>query len=186
MGEGLQLWNNFVDAFLTEVKKLGSSSDELHSFWGSITGRTDRYLGNSGLLKRIDSKLKLEFIWEYLHIDGCYRDSNGWPQVFVEVENNPNSTLNEIEKLCYVRAPLKILITVSKWPPDKPLKQIWTKNISNSWQWLQESPDTVYGFMIGEAKKDNSQGESLFYHYFSVSATGEVLNGEKEEFIGKF
>lgn len=183
MRNGADLWNDFRKLFLAEVCKL--NYEERKQFWWSRRDRTERY---RGLLRSIAGELKLDYnpkvAEKYFRIDGVYADPAccGMPQIWIEYENDARSTQLEMDKLCYVRSPLKVLITVSRWPAVR-LKEEWLQYIRDSWSCWPESADTVYGFIIGEAKETVRGGESLFFHFFSVSADGNATP-EEEELIG--
>ena len=180
MSEGRELWRKFEDAFLGEVRSL--SKNDLHIFWWSSSGRTKTNADR--VLPGVGGRLHLEFVTEYLRIDGHYRDQKGCAQIFLEWENDVNTTAEEIDKLCYVRAPLKVLVTVSEWPCVK-VKETWLNMIRDSWRWLPEAGETLYGFVIGEAKEMESGGEGLFFHFFTSSAKGDPSE-EEEQFIATF
>ena len=186
MRKGVDLWDSFKRLFLVEVREF--NDEERKQFWSSRPSRTSMY--RDRLLPRIADGLKLEYKPEssenYFRIDGLYADPDcyGVPQIWIEVENDPKSSEREMDKLCYVRSPLKVLITVDRWPDDH-LKAEWLRYIRETWSCWPESTDTVYGFIVGEAKNSGDGGESLFFHLFSVSADGNAAP-EEEELVGGF
>jgi hypothetical protein len=108
----------------------------------------------------------------------------GSPQVFIEYENRAQSAMVEVEKLCYLRAPLKILITFCRWP-DKDLRKKWVDCVAGSWKWLPEFSGIVYGFVIADIMCERQGGRKrLCFHFFGVSADGVLMGNERTEFIG--
>jgi len=188
MTKGLELWNKFVGRLLEELHAM--PQDKVDDFWSAPTARTYCYLDRDrGLLPKIAKDLDMAFSKEIMHIDGQFRYKEpGFPLIFVEVENDARGIKSsELEKLCYVRAPLKLLITVRKWP-DPDLKASWLRDIADcNGQWLPESPEVVYGFVIGEGKWVQAEHrKGLFFHCFAADANGRVIEERPSEFIGWF
>lgn len=185
MQKGADLWDDFKRLFPAEVRKL--NDEQRKQFWSSRPARTNTY---RNLLPRVAAGLKLEYNSEYseslFRIDGLMADRacHGMPRIWIEYENDARTTEREMDKLCYVRSPLKVLITVDRWP-DVPLKDMWLRYVRESWSCWPESGDTVYAFVVGEAKDAGGGVESLFFHLFSASADGNTAP-EEEELIGGF
>jgi hypothetical protein len=193
MTKGLKLWNDLAFEFLRELRAM--SPEQLKKFWGTRSDRTASYLGKKdGILPRIAMKMGMRFKAEHMRFDGeFYREGDdGFPEVFVEVENKATDIArSELENLCYLRAPLKLVITVSMGPEqDKALKSQWLKDVKDCQQkWLKESPEVVYGFIIGEVKwEDTDQGKrkGLKFHLFAASPDGEIVVKERDEVVGWF
>ena len=185
MTKGLTLWNDFVRLLLDELRAM--PREEIDYFWSTAPARTNCYLNpGHGILPKIAARLGMTFSTEVMRFDGQFRYKEpGFPLIFVEVENNADSIAdNELEKLCYVRAPLKLVITVCKWP-NSGLKTRWLKDIADcANQWLPESSDVVYGFVIGEAKWVEAERRlGLFFHCFVADANGMLIEERHSEFI---
>jgi hypothetical protein len=191
MTKGLTLWNALVTALLDELRAL--PQERIDYFWSTPSKRTEGYLASDqGLLPRIAQRLGMVFTPEVRRIDGEFKYmADGFPQIFAEVENNASSIAeSELEKLCYVRAPLKLIITVCPWP-NPELRDRWLKVIADcAKEWLPESPEVVYGFIIGECRweeqVDSPQRPGLFFHLFAVSSAGELVDERPQEFIRWF
>jgi len=167
------------------------SPEQVRDFWGTPTDRTETYLAiDHGIIPEIARTMGMRFVREYMRIDGELFPNNGFPHVFIESENDPTSIADsELEKLCYLRAPLKVVITVSKWP-DESLRTRWLQDIKDCQQkWLPESEDVIYGFVVGEAKweeTDVGKRLGLTFHLFAVSPDGEVVDERPPEVVGWF
>jgi hypothetical protein len=107
MLRGLSLWKDFTSELLRELHAM--SPDEVKEFWSTPTKRTDCYLApNRGMLPRMAEKVGMQFKREYLRIDGELCRDEGFPEIFVELENDGASVADsELEKLCYVRIAVK-------------------------------------------------------------------------------
>jgi hypothetical protein len=168
---GLQLWQEFRDAFLSAVARLGPSEVQ------RIRDPAERTLfyglgkrGLSGLLPQLAHQLGMErFDQEYLGADGVFVANGGWPMIYVESENVAGLAWQEIERLCYLRAPLKVLITAAPWPA-KDLTDRWKSDIRRSYAWVSESPNTVYGFLVLDLNKPDAT-----YVHFAVGSDGETI-----------
>src|SRR5438445_12759241 len=107
MGNSSELWTKFKEALMAEVRSLAQEG-LLGECWGTETGRTKMY--TERIVPGIGQRLGLEYVPEWLNIDGGYWD-RGLARIFLETENNAQITYQEMDKLCHVRAPLKVLIT---------------------------------------------------------------------------
>jgi len=189
MTKGLTLWNDFAFEMLRELR--GMSPEKRREFWGTPKDRTEFYLAlDYGMIPKVAKRMGMRFVREYMRIDGVLFPENGFPQVFVESENDPTGIADsEIEKLCYVRAPLKVVVTVSRWP-DESRRSRWLQDIKDCQQkWLTESPEVLYGFIIGEAKReDTGPGKrlGLTFHLFGASPDGEIVDTRPPEVVGWF
>lgn len=187
---GLSHWKRFLTAFLSELRT--SASLGPRDLWHPLRSRperTDAFLEPRGILARVADTLKLGFAREYLNVDCHMKTSDGWPEIYIEVENNPLDTSQEIEKLCYVRSPLKVLITIAhRWPISKKgetLKQLWTRNISESFDWLPEDPSVAYGFVV-LVLKANGSSTTLIAYTFAFNTKGDMLDEERREVLREF
>lgn len=179
---GIELWDTFSDCLLAELRD--KDADQIAAGWSSSAARTKFYLGPDGVLDRVAHQMGMTFCREYMKLDGHLKRDDGFPQIFVEVENAPQSTQNEVEKLCYVRAPLKVLVTVSTWP-NPPLRDMWLQGIADCAHWLPECPDVVYGLIIGQVKATQPTGRILVYHLLTASSTGVIITENREELIAQ-
>ncbi len=182
MTRGLELWKAIKAGFLAELDSMsqGSAGDR-RDFWSTPRNRTDWYLyRRDAILVRVAQRLHLPpFAMEVMNFDGLFKDQGGFPQIFVEVENNANLVLaSELRKLCYVRAPLKLLITVSVRSKVPDRRSEWLAQIAACARWLPKSPEVVYGFITGDGL---TVFPALSFEFFAASSTGEELLDERSE-----
>jgi len=112
----IELWNDFK-ANLKDCL-LATPKDKLLHSWGTNPSRTTLYF--EGILPVVASKMNLLFKSEKpLRVDGLFYKIGGQstqiPIVAIEAENNIKSSDQEIEKLCYLAVPLKILFVCYEW-----------------------------------------------------------------------
>ncbi len=126
------LWNQFKVAFVEEIE---SVSDEiLLESWQSNPKRTSFYF--ELILPKIATKLGLLFKKEKpLRADGIFYQTGSQkteiPIVVIESENDILSSSDEIGKLCFISAPLKILFVVFEWT-----EQTSEKIASENWEYI--------------------------------------------------
>ena len=146
MPRGFDLWIRFRDTFLASAREIDPSRLANRSERTRAYGLGRR--GQEGLLPSLVPKLgMLRFDQEYLGADGVFVREGGWPEIYVESENDAADSWREIERLAYLRAPLKVLITTM---PTPSIEQRWAKDIQAAHEWLSESGESVYGFLILE------------------------------------
>ncbi len=180
--KGEELWQNFVAAFLKEVRSMPVS--DRNRFWSERTDRTSTY---DALLPQVGDRLAMTYVPEFMRVDGHFKKvvgpDAGFPQIWVEYENEIGKTLEEMDKLCYLRSFLKVLITVGAWPRD--WKGRWCSYVKGNNVWLPELQETAYGFIVGEAKRSGTGKECLYFHFFAISPDGREISEEREELIGE-
>src|SRR5208282_4961611 len=158
MRKGEEIWQNFVTAFLSEVRSMSDGDRDFS--WSSQKARTSTY---GELLTRVGARLGMVIVPEYMHVDRHFKKAGGpeagFPEIWVEFENEMGKTLEEMDKLCYLRSFLKVLITVGAWPSN--WKDKWRSHVKGNNVWLPESQETVYGFIVGEAKRAGAGKECL-------------------------
>ena len=178
----LDLWTRFREELLTELRSRLSAPEVLAWCLGATADaakRTSLFTLKDGVLDRAAQHLQgMELVLsrgsnraeDYLRIDATIRDTDGYPQVFIEVENRLSDTQREVEKLTYVRSPLRVLITYgSRWPDEQRIEE-WRSQVSRCQRnWLAESPEVVYGFAILAADSSNTH---LELHTFAWNQPG--------------
>lgn len=170
---GIELWPKFKEAFMQAVRMLPPRDRAKFCAGPERRYRTEIY--KTRVLPDVGRRLGLTLGGGHLTIDAHYKDSGGYPYIFIEYENVATTAKQEVEKLCYVRSPLKILITVRG--PDDKLKQEWSNSVRESWrEWLPESDKTVYGFVTGPAP--GVRGPS--FCFFSLATRGDSACEEKD------
>ena len=127
-----QLWKNFKDCLLSTLAEFPII--KIEEAWVSQKERTFFYFEH--LLPKIAEKMNLGFRKEKpFRIDGIFFKQGGQttevPLIYLESENNPASTHEEIFKLCCLNAPLKILFICADWT-DKTKESLSKGN----WQYI--------------------------------------------------
>lgn len=131
MEEGYKLWQVFKKKLITSLK---ADPEGLLQSWGSKANRTEYYFKN--LLPKIAFEMGYSFKSEKpLRVDGLFyktaSQSTPIPYIVIESENNIHSSSEEIEKLCFISAPLKVLFVVNEW------NDILSKKIASEyWEYI--------------------------------------------------
>lgn len=172
-------WCSFKNNFKKIIEN--STQAELIKAWESQTERTTFY--TKSVLPKVASELGLHYIPEMFKVDFvmCGKSSNGHevPLIFIESENNAGSAYKEIQKLCSVSSPLKVLISCVEWCEDpgywssggeksKLLEEWRSIMAAHNEVWPQPS---VYGIIIGEMKND-----VLRFYSIGLSASGSEID----------
>lgn len=113
-----------------------------------------------------------------------FRDNNGWevPIILIEVENNDDSDSNmrELDKLCYLSAPLKIIILHTRI-------EYANKEILDDWDYMLKVylENTFINGIIGLIVLDNFQDEHFVY-YSKIIENNQKTYPDKIEDWNKF
>ena len=176
----LSYWSEFKNALKAKLDDI--SSEKLFEAWREHGKRTNLY--SNDLIPGIADRLNLIFEKEFCNVDYtlCVRSGNhNVPLIFIESENNADSSSHEIRKLCSVCAPLKVLFTVVEWS-DEP--DYWNhggrkKEFIDKWNSIiNEHTDVwaqphIIGFVVGEGN-----GDVLRFYSFALSANGRLIDSE--------
>ncbi len=113
----IDLWPHFLEAFKQFIELVPER--DLARGWSSPKDRTEFYRGAMLPLAKSLGEFTggdLAACGELFKVDFAISSrSEEVPLVFVETENNPVSSHEEIGKLVNLAAPLRVLITVSEW-----------------------------------------------------------------------
>ncbi|MBC7553764.1 MAG: hypothetical protein H7257_07275 [Taibaiella sp.] len=173
------IWSQFLSALKSSVES--ENLDVLSSAWESVTNRTSYYKEN--LFPKISSCLGLEYTnKEFLTIDAAFykRGSGNYPVpiVLIESENNASTTENEVYKLCFFNAPLKVLFICCDW--DENIKLQFTKDY---WDFILNDFTEVNKlagvFAVIIAQWDEN---GLRFNSFAYGENGLPLNLQDEVF----
>ncbi|WP_141195533.1 hypothetical protein [Vibrio sp. V09_P4A23P171] len=149
------LWTSFKDEL---VNKLGTfSRDELSDAWSSKSNRTVFY--KESLLPLVSKELGLfhgneEFTVDYVMSKSFYDDVYV-PQIQIESENDIRTANQEMNKLCRLNSPLRVLVTVfDGWDGSKNQKiydylRTWQKTIEAHGSMNMGEFSGVIGVLIG-------------------------------------
>jgi hypothetical protein len=112
------LWADFV----CQLKIYLESADRgaLVGAWERSANRTEFY--RTVALRKIATAMGYEFGRELYKVDFVMWkvvDSEKVPVIFIESENDAMTATHEIQKLCCIAAPLRVLITVVEWDESK-------------------------------------------------------------------
>jgi hypothetical protein len=193
MSPGLDYWHRFKKEFVSAMER---EPAKLASAWhGPISARTSYY--RATVLPPIAIAFGMDLDPELFRRDYAMRltAKNGCkaPVVFIESENAGESADYEVEKLCAVSAPLRVLITAMKWEDagyhlepggyrtDCMLK--WGKIIQAHHEiWPQ--PGTL-GVIVAEwrtKQKPKPKRSYVKYHGFAFDMAGNVCDPESPLF----
>lgn len=170
--ESEQLWLQFEKSFRDSVAFF-QTQYSLHELLQGKPSMTEFY--KEKLFPRISNSMKLILTEkEYLRIDmTMYKVGNNKyhvPFVFIESENDPDGDItNEIKKLLYLNAPLKVLITRGSFEED-------IRNNDTDWRYVIED-FAQYGRMIGYfvfISADWDSNNKLKYQYIAYKDNGEM------------
>src|SRR5438105_1129405 len=100
------LWTNFKNAFCRILDE--TEREKLVEAWGDIKIKTTFY--ESELMPAMAAQLGMGFQIERLRCDYTFLDANRVPLIAVEAENCHPTAWKEMESLCSLAAPLKILV----------------------------------------------------------------------------
>lgn len=117
MRDATELWSEFVKAFAGELQSTQEADATVLAWhWLSQTARTTLYADR--ILKQVAIRLGMVLVPERFKVDfamGVKQGETLVPLVFVESENQAKGAEWEINKLCSLRAPLRVLICCTEW-----------------------------------------------------------------------
>ena len=176
----LEYWKRFKTELLSA---LNQEETALADAWSSSTKRTQFY--RDCLLRKVATALDLELKPELFRRDFAMRvkATNGRmvPVIFIESENQAGTADYEIEKLCAVCAPLRVLITVTTWDESPG---IWPRGgyktaYSARWREIIKAHGEVWpqpgiiGVLVGEWRE-----KTLKFYAFAFDPLGNVCDPE--------
>ncbi len=171
------LWFEFVDHFNVCIEKC--SDEQLCQAWSSRKDRTKFY--TKDLLPQVAKNMNLEITKEKFKVDFVMgkEDSSEHviPKIYIESENVFNSAGQEIEKLCSLNSPLRILITVDEWPND-PTKKFsklreWQSIVKAHKKQNKQNFSGTIGILIGAFESD-----ILRFHALAFWPDGDLRDPE--------
>ena len=110
------LWQIFVEHLQHSFRAFPPES--FRKAWQSHADRTDFY---RFMMREVARRMKLELIPEFRKIDFAMakrRHEALVPVIFVECENITTTAYKEVDKLCWLAAPLRVLMTSVEWDPS--------------------------------------------------------------------
>jgi len=118
------LWSDFKKEFVNQIKL--QSEKGLTEAWFNRTNRTNFYVKE--IFPLVAKNMDLVLTKELFKVDAAMAmksQPDNWeiPIIFIESENVISSALEEVDKLCSLSAPVRVLITIGdKKDPDTKAK----------------------------------------------------------------
>jgi hypothetical protein len=169
------LWEEFKSSLKTIIEN--TEDKVLIKAWDSK--RTSFY--KNELFTKLAKSLNLIYKnKEFLTVDGTFYKQNREdgalvPIVFIESENQENTTDNEINKLCCLNAPLKVLFIACEWNEEKRkdlTEGFWELILHD---YLECNKLVGYlGIIVGEWISN-----SLKYYTFAYGEDGKIADEER-------
>jgi hypothetical protein len=152
-----QLWLNFKNAFTKALDEAGK--EKLNEAWKDVASKTTFY-GN--LMPSIANRLGMKHQFERLRRDHTFLKANGVPLIIIECENQHGTAWQEMEFLCSLAAPLKMLVLSCEWQASEKNKflPIWIEIIRKHHAVV--SLDCMYGIIVGEWQESDFSFEYSF------------------------
>ena len=173
------LWFEFIEHFNVCIEKC--ANEQLRQAWSSRTDRTKFY--TEDLLPQVAKNMNLKISKEKLNVDFVmevedpYSEEGEIPKIFIESENDFNSAEQEIRKLCLLNTPLRVLITVDKWPNDPKKKfsklREWQSIVKAHKKQNKQNFSGTIGIIIGDFKSD-----ILRFHALAFWPDGDLRDPE--------
>lgn len=166
---------DFKREFISVLKS--TSVERLNLAWSSQTERTAFYYE---ILRPISHNLGLKLITEFLRVDFCLNSSIDIPLIVIESENIVSSANHEVEKLCSLAAPVKVLLLCCSWADYERAKWFdgWRKRIKDHHVEIQRYG--IYLFIVAEwGRKQPIYDESLRYYIEEVGSDGALIGSEE-------
>ena len=158
------LWFEFIEHFNVCIGKC--SNKQLRQAWSSRKGRTKFYTDD--LLPQVANDMKLKITKEEFTVDFVMAIEDPYsehkiPKIYIESENDIIKAEHEIRKLCSLNSPLRILITVDKWPnnPKEKFSKLreWQSIIATHKKQNKQNFSGTIGILIGAFESDNANQE---------------------------
>jgi hypothetical protein len=164
-----QLWADFKSAVskaLDEVEKAN-----LIEAWKTTRRKTEFY--EWVLMPAVAKRLSLKLQIERLRCDYTFLDPNGVPLIAVESENAHPTAWQEMESLCSLAAPLKVLVLSCDWQASEKDKYLleWTDIIRKHHAVV--SVDCLYAVVVGEWRGIDSC--LIQYSFALIDTNGKVI-----------
>lgn len=169
-------WKKFRDSLVAELKL--TPIGEFEEAWQGLKNKTEFY--GSKLLVRVAHRNQWEIWNEFLRCDFALANSDGIPIIFIESENNHASASEEIEKLCCIAAPVKVLFLSCEWFNSERQAFIddWLERIRRQHSALPF--DCMYMFVVGEWGRGDPDDGILRYYLESFDPLGQEIEPRLE------
>jgi hypothetical protein len=163
-------WSKLYDVIVDELQR--TSMSDFERAWQSCEAKTDFY---GRFFQAVAERLGYLPWTEFLRCDFVIANREGIPVAFIESENMHGSATDEVEKLCAVAAPVKILLLSCEWSDSERdiLSPRWRERIA-----LQHSyfgVECIYVFMVGEWGRGRPDDGILRYLFDVIDHHGVEL-----------
>jgi len=174
-------WKNFRDSLLCELQL--TPLQKFEEAWHGRKDKTGFY--GSDLLHRVAERNHQSIWHEFLRCDFVLANTDGVPVVFIESENDHRSARDEIEKLCCVLAPVKVLFLSCEWHDSERAvyRNGWLERIKKQHSALPYS--CIYMIVVGEWGRGNPCDEILRYYLESYDSDGRQVEDTILEITNK-
>ncbi len=176
------LWADFSAKFIEYLQT--APSDALATAWSTQTERTKFY--QTTALEHVASTLGYKFRTELFKVDfamSVVKDDRKIPIIFVESENLITTAAHEIQKLCCISAPLRILLSVAEWDETKGVWQSGGHRTTylSEWQAIIRAHNSVWsrtgliGIVVGEWRPT----DVLRFYFTAIDAEGALVGADE-------
>lgn len=163
-----QLATTFKDAFCKALES--NERNDLLKMWQSVTDKTWFY--EKTLMPTVAQQLGWELHIEKFRCDFMFLDERAVPLVAVESENAHETAGHEVNCLCSLAAPLKVLLLSCDWQGSEKAKYLpkWAEIIRTHHSVV--SLDCLYLIVVGEW--DEPKDARLEYSFTLLDTEGTV------------
>lgn len=164
----LQIWQQFKGAFQKALDEAGPQ--KLTQAWQHVRNKTAFY--EQLLMPAIAKHLRLEFQIERLRCDYTFLSIDGVPLVAVEAENCHGTASKEIDSLCSLAAPVKVLVLSCSWEDteEQKFRPKWIEVIKAHHSLV--SVDCIYAIIVGEWQEEGAC--MIRYSFTPIEPNGTV------------
>ncbi|WP_370547441.1 hypothetical protein [Edwardsiella tarda] len=163
---------SFKNALYNKLFSIDISDFE--SAWGNGLSNKTRFVEK--LFSSLASDMSLFIEYEKFRCDMTLLDEDGIPLVFIESENNHSTAVTEVEQLCCLHAPLKVLVISCSWFDTERERwlPIWSSIIK---KYSEAYPtNSKFSIIIGEWGRGVPCDDILRYYMVTLSSLGEVID----------
>ncbi|MFC3031675.1 hypothetical protein ACFOEE_03980 [Pseudoalteromonas fenneropenaei] len=142
---------------------------------GWSTGLANKTKFYEQLFKEVGEFERKVVTYEQFRCDVTISDENGVPLVLIEMENAHSTASSEIEQLCCLNAPLKVLVISCAWHDSE--RERWLP----IWQNIIRKHNSAFPtnskfcIVVGEWGRGRPCDELLRYYMVTLSSQGNVV-----------
>lgn len=173
-------WQKFRDALIEVLTR--TQIADFEAVWSVGYDKTQF---NKTLLQKVAAACQYQFKSEFLRCDFAFLNSDRIPVVFIESENIHTSAFQEIDKLCAVSSPVKVLFLSCEWADSERQSFLpgWIKRMKSHHDFYGH--DCVYMVVVGEWGRGKPCDDILRYYLESFDSQGSLIEPPKEITPGK-